>query len=540
MIYTDSTRKALKLCYKAHNGQTDKSGTPYVFHPFHLAEQMKTEDTVIVALLHDVIEDTTYTIDDIAAMGFSDAVLKALSLMTHDPDTPYDEYIRAIATNPIAMEVKIADLRHNMDVTRLSENQKALFKTQSRLQKYQTALTYLTEEAGKIAAYKKAHEQILINRMSYQNSIRGCLIGGAIGDALGYPVEFLSWDEICRRYGNSGITKFSLKNGIAQISDDTQMSLFTACGLLYGITRSKLRGIGAGLSGYIYPAYLAWLKTQGDAFQDNLYDPHPSWVGNIAAMYSSRAPGCTCLEALQSGIMGTIEKPLNNSKGCGGIMRIAPIAAYVGFLQSSDKYAFHMQEAAEAAAITHGHPLGWLTAAALAYILNRIIKKPNREPLKNIITECRDAIGRCFGKYNVQDDMEKMFHLWTFAEELAANSEPDTVNIERIGGGWVAEETLGIALYCCLRYPDDFDKAIIAAANHSGDSDSTASVVGNIMGARLGYGAISDRWKENLELKDIILTVADDLCDDCQMSDYGSYKDDVWMHKYVYCDYPKA
>ena len=119
MIYTEQTAKAMRLCYAAHHGQTDKAGVPYVFHPFHLAEQMTDEDSAVAALLHDVAEDTEYTLEDLAAMGFSARVLEALRLLTHDPSVPYLEYVASLKGNPIARAVKLADLAHNSDPTRL-------------------------------------------------------------------------------------------------------------------------------------------------------------------------------------------------------------------------------------------------------------------------------------------------------------------------------------------------------------------------------------------------------------------------------------
>ena len=119
MIYTAQTKKALKVCFDMHKDQTDKSGLPYVFHPFHLAEQMKDEATTVVALLHDVVEDTEITIDDLQKMGFSQEVLEAIALMTHNDEVPYMEYVARIKTNPIARAVKLADLKHNSDMTRL-------------------------------------------------------------------------------------------------------------------------------------------------------------------------------------------------------------------------------------------------------------------------------------------------------------------------------------------------------------------------------------------------------------------------------------
>lgn len=136
------TQTAMKLCFEAHKEQTDKSGIPYVFHPIHLAEQMNTEETTIVALLHDVVEDSNYTIEDLRDIGFDDAVIDAISLMTHADDVDYMEYVAAIKENPIARVVKLADLRHNSDLTRLEVvDEKAL----NRRNKYQKAIALLEE-----------------------------------------------------------------------------------------------------------------------------------------------------------------------------------------------------------------------------------------------------------------------------------------------------------------------------------------------------------------------------------------------------------
>ena len=142
MIYTPKTKMALKLCFEAHKEQLDKSGMPYVFHPFHLAEQMKTEETTIVALLHDLVEDTDYTIEDLINMGFDQAVTDAISLMTHADNVDYLDYVRMIKENPIAKEVKLADLKHNSDLARLDVvDEKAL----NRREKYLKAIKLLEE-----------------------------------------------------------------------------------------------------------------------------------------------------------------------------------------------------------------------------------------------------------------------------------------------------------------------------------------------------------------------------------------------------------
>lgn len=140
MIYTAQTKKALKLCFEMHKDQTDKSGMPYVFHPLHLAEQMQDEATTVAALLHDVVEDTSCTFEELRGMGFDEAVLQALALLTHDDDTPYTDYVAAIKPNPIAKAVKLADLRHNSDLSRMDVVDERAMK---RYQKYKDAIAFL-------------------------------------------------------------------------------------------------------------------------------------------------------------------------------------------------------------------------------------------------------------------------------------------------------------------------------------------------------------------------------------------------------------
>ena len=142
MIYTTTTKKALKLCFEAHKNQIDKSDMPYVFHPFHLAEQMNTEETTVVALLHDVIEDTDYTFEDLRNMGFNDSIIDALTLLTHDNEVEYMDYVKEIKKNPIAKAVKLADLKHNSDITRLD---KITEKDLARREKYLKAMAFLEE-----------------------------------------------------------------------------------------------------------------------------------------------------------------------------------------------------------------------------------------------------------------------------------------------------------------------------------------------------------------------------------------------------------
>ncbi len=373
------------------------------------------------------------------------------------------------------------------------------------------------------------------------NLIRGCMLGGAIGDALGYAIEFLKEDQIFSKYGDKGITEYKLdeESGKALISDDTQMTLFTANGLLVGDTRGKLRGIQGLPRIYVASAYQDWLLTQNSSYkednkqsQDNEQERN-TWLVDVPELYNTRAPGNTCLSALHSRQVGDryvdsyIGAPLNDSKGCGGIMRIAPLALDY---PAMDIEALDM-EAAEIAAITHGHSLGYMPAAVLAHIINRAVYAEKRAELKKIVQEARDTVA---GLFKEDKHLRELTDIIDLVVELSQNDRTDLDNIHQIGEGWVAEETLGIAIYCSLRYENDFSADVIAAVNHNGDSDSTGAVTGNILGALIGYDAIEEKWKKDLELKDVILEIADDIYQGCQIDEYGSYEDLDWTRKYIH------
>lgn len=368
------------------------------------------------------------------------------------------------------------------------------------------------------------------------SKFQGCLVGGAAGDALGYPVEFMSEAEIRENYGGYGIDEYTLdrKTGKALFSDDTQMTLFTANGYLIGDTRGRLRGIGGPSCRYCEATYRDWLRTQDASFES----PGVSWLLSVPQLHALRAPGNTCLSAIRAGF-GSIADPVNNSKGCGGVMRVAPIGLFWASYRDSrgDALLDHVvKEAAECAALTHGHPLGYISAGALAYIVCRCVTeiapddRKRGKLLTGIIEDCCQKLPEWFSDH--PEDAAYQAELLRQACALSSRRRRDGKNIVELGEGWVGEEALAIAVYACLRYPNNFTGAIWAAANHGGDSDSTASIAGQIMGSMLGMEGIEDRWVEDLELADVILEIAHDLCVGCQMSEYGSYRDEAWLAKY--------
>ncbi len=390
---------------------------------------------------------------------------------------------------------------------------------------------HILDEGRYDAAFEKKRK-----REAWLDKIRGSLFGGAAGDALGYPVEFLGESEIFSKYGPRGIEEYVLdrERGKALISDDTQMSLFTANGILVGDTRSAMGGIGGIPHDYVANSYMDWLFTQEQSFDKarkmsrKFMEEHSSWLLDVPELYSRRAPGNTCILALRSGRLGSMENPRNNSKGCGGIMRAAPLALRYnpcGDLNELDR------EGAEIAALTHGHPLGYMSAAALVHIINRIVYHGHEMTLKEIVLEARDAMA---GLFSGEPYLGALVRMMELAVALSENRERDLDNIHKLGEGWVAEETLGIAIYCSMKYQDDFSAGIAAAVNHKGDSDSTGAVTGNILGALWGYKAIDEKWKRDLELSHVILEMADALCYGCQMNEYSHYEDPDWIRKYIH------
>lgn len=344
------------------------------------------------------------------------------------------------------------------------------------------------------------------------------LLGGAVGDALGYPVEF---EPILK----SGTVTF-FRDGKGLISDDTQMTLFTANGLLWTYTRGALRGISLLPPDALHLAYLGWLSTQERVELDKAHQI--CWIHDLPELNQLRAPGNTCLSALRSGKKGTIEDPINDSKGCGSVMRVAPIAA-IGYGDIHDK----AMDAAKAGAITHGHPLGimpcYILVATLCYILR---------DRKTIMDATKSAIDLFREKFDAYDDVLKreMVDIINRAIELSKQKDLDDVEaIRRIGGGWVADEALAIALYSCLKYPNSFKDAVVCAVNHSGDSDSTGAIAGNIIGTSLGVEAIPQEYLDGLELREVIEELADDLSVDIPVSEYGEKDDKYWLSKYLYC-----
>ena len=308
------------------------------------------------------------------------------------------------------------------------------------------------------------------------NRYLGCMFGLAAGDALGAPVEFLPREDILSTYGPGGITEYAAWGGFeaGSFSDDTQMSLATADGCIRAYQHLRVRGTVHPVS-LVWKCYKEWLRSQNDPKQ-------------------RRAPGSTCLAALKSAKMPTVDLRANDSKGCGAVMRTAPIG-----LAYAPSEAF--RHGVECGAVTHGHPTGYLTAGFLAAMVAFLVEG----------VDVAEAVRRTVPLLEAHKGHADTKRKLEAAVRLVSSGALVPNAIEELGQGWVADEALAIAVYCALKHRLDFRAAAVAAVNHSGDSDSTGCITGAILGTALGVEEIPPPWLNGIEDYDRIKKLAVDL-----------------------------
>jgi ADP-ribosylglycohydrolase len=339
--------------------------------------------------------------------------------------------------------------------------------------------------------------------------VHGCLLGGALGDALGYPIEFDRADGIARRFGAGVPTALSYAarpGEPARVSDDTQMTLFVA----EGIARAgRAGGGGAAMVDSIEAALLRWYATQtggrGGKARGRAVDPAldrttTGWLVAVPELNVGRAPGNTCMSALAhvagGGEAGTVAAPLNDSKGCGAVMRAAPC----GLALATRAAAFAL--ARDTGAITHGHVSGHLSAGYLAALVWDLARGASLD----------DALAAADGILATQPGRQELVRAMASARRGAG--APTVAEVEGLGGGWVGEEALAIAVRCARAFDTGVaagdatgagvSQALWWAVNHGGDSDSTGSIAGNLIGAMVGRGGLPAAWLGQLELVPVI------------------------------------
>ncbi|MFD6065614.1 ADP-ribosylglycohydrolase family protein [Amycolatopsis lurida] len=349
-----------------------------------------------------------------------------------------------------------------------------------------------------------------------RSRLRGSLYAGALGDALGAKTEFDSIDRIREIAGPAGITGLiPAYGGLGRITDDTQMTLFT----LEGLIRAH-HGTGP-VEQSLQMAYQRWLHTQGVSWErargpENTSPEPDGWLITNRELFSRRAPGLTCFSELEAygktGVRAGMDKPVNNSKGCGGIMRAAPVALW------SDDLAEVFRLGAESAALTHGHPSGYLSSGAFAVIVHELLRG---KPLLDALTTARAELEKYPGHEEQSVALDQ-------ALALAGEGPPTPEKLETLGQGNIGETALSMSIYVALTTTDP-NVALLASVNHSGDSDSTGSVCGNLVGAMYGEEALETSWLVELELSEVIGQLADDA-----LAEFGGNApgDDRWYARY--------
>ncbi len=305
---------------------------------------------------------------------------------------------------------------------------------------------------------------------------KGCLLGLAIGDALGAPVEFLSLDQIREKYGQKGIENYDYWDNYkpGSYTDETQLSLATAKGCLNAHLNLISKGESFSLK-VIHRRYLEWLK--------DLEDP-----------FHVRHPGYTCMNVLQSGQKGSVGNPINTSTEASGLLRTAPVG-----LAFPPGMAF--REGTDYAAMTHGHASAYLAAGFLSEMVAQIIE----------VQSLQDAVELSIEQLAAFDNHQDLLRHLERALEEFHNQDPGEESIQRLGKGITAAEVLSIGIYCALKYVSAFQEGVLASVNHSGMSTSTGLVTGAILGTLLGFEAILEKWISNLENSKEIIVIAEDM-----------------------------
>ncbi len=360
---------------------------------------------------------------------------------------------------------------------------------------------------------------------NHGSRIHGCLLGGALGDSLGYAVEFDDITAIRARFGPAGLQEFSALDAGSPFSDDTQMTLYTADGLLEALEWAN-DGVASDINACLWLAYLRWLGTQGVAVPASAPFQPPRWIDAQAVLKNRRSPGKACLSGLATGEMGTVKRPVNpDAKGCGTVMRSAPFGL-IPHLEPETAYKL----SADAASLTHGHPAARQSAGVFSLVIHALSAGQSlRAAAESALGHLRGGILRK-GEDPDPDVVARLEAALRLAGDLPAGGgvlSPEDL-VSELGEGWVAEEALAVALYAVLATAPEagtetatavagiagadaqahFRAAIAVAVNHSGDSDSTASIAGNILGAYYGERCLPADWLAALEAPEVIRGMA--------------------------------
>ncbi len=359
-----------------------------------------------------------------------------------------------------------------------------------------------------------------------QSYYRGCLLGMAVGDAMGYTVDSRSWQEIREDYGPHGLLGYDLVNGYADITSYTQIAAFTCNGLLFGLTRGQMAGKMAPFIKYIELSCREWAASQRPwGRPSRTY----CWLRRKAERCRRHCMDTRMLDTLNRQTLGTLETPVNSFSGPGALTSAIGVGLFY------DENRMDQQEmdllGAEAVALTHGNPGAFLSGAVLTHIMSGLLRTPGA-PLKPLVLEALEAMKEQFGHQYSQayEVATAVRHAVTYAESPGLGQVEVMERLECDS----AAQVLAGAVYACLASREDFDSAMIAAVNHSGRSAAVGAVTGAILGIRLGEEALPDFYIECLEPAEVLRELADDLYTGCPMERGNKLFDLDWDYKYLH------
>lgn len=350
-------------------------------------------------------------------------------------------------------------------------------------------------------------------------NLRGCLLGLAVGDAMGYSVDNKSWEEICENYGPNGLLGYDLANGSADVTSYTQLAAFVCNGILLADTRRNVSVYGR----YVSMAILEWAKSQ--QFRTKTERTN-CWVAQVSAMRRRHCMDTRMLDALSRSTLGTPEKPVFVSDTPGTMTT----AVAIGLCYDPEKMDARQvgRLAVEAAALTHGDPISMLCSAFLAYSIAGILQEPDKHLSRHFAQAC-DAITEQFGDRYPQA-VEHICHKVNYALSLTRDPELTPFAAMTLLECTTASQCLAGAVYAATVHSGNFDEAMITSVNHSGRSAAVGAVTGAVLGARLGAEALPEFYLESLEPIDTLEELANDLTAGRQVS---RIFDDSWDQKYV-------
>lgn len=503
MIYTENVKKALRLCYAGLKNVLSREGMPVLVDWIVAANDMPDENTTVVCLLHGAIESGVFDLEFIKQQSFSADIIYALEILLRHKELPYKRYLAQLKTCPIAWVVKRGELQQKSVPGRLLDNDlnyKNFFRYREGLWEleslFSTPYCCNTDEID-------VQERIIQNRR-FQDNILGTMAGGAIGDVIG--------------------------NMSGHISSHTQLCLATAGGILHAYTHFACVGFNCTEIDCIRYSLLNWQEKQ-DGLENSF---KTSWLWNIPQLCEKRDPDINYLGAVAEGC-GSIKRPKNDNSSASCLTGIAPIALYHKNTDSrNDHIKYEMHLAASTAALTHGNKLAWLSCALLVHIISRTVfgGATKGDHLCGFVWEGKQYLFELFGD---SEELHQLYETMDKAIRLASNDDNDAENIQKLGNGERVDVCLGVAIYCALRYPLDFDGAIHAAANYSGAAASC--VTGQILGAKLGHNRLPPQAIDRIERFDVLREVAGDLTDSCQLRSYSEYVEPKWESKYYTCDF---